>query len=159
MFRDEEWNKLYRYCFSLTKKNEMAYDLLHSAVEKYLSNPPLNVESKQAYIRRIARNHFIDLYRKDQRFPTENLNGEEPIDITTEPLEKTLINQQELQIIWRELNSEESELMFLWAAEGLTAQAIANELELPRGTVLSRIHRIRKKLHRILNPEAFKEAP
>ena len=158
MFQNDEWNHLYRYCFSLTKQEDSAYDLLHNAVEKFLAKPPANVNCKKAYLRQIARNQFIDQYRFKKRYPEESLSDNEPINLTTEPLEKVMIDQQTLNIVWQELNHEESELMFLWSVEGLTAQAIADELEKPRGTVLSRIHRIRQKLNKALKQRSYKEA-
>ena len=40
----------------------------------------------------------------------------------------------------------ERELLFFWAVEGCTAQEIADRTDSPRGTVLSRIHRLRQKI-------------
>ena len=68
------------------------------------------------------------------------------LDFDVRTLEQMVIDEQTLDQVWRLLDPLERELMYLWAVEGFTAQQIATELEQPRGSVLSRIHRIRKKL-------------
>lgn len=158
MFQRDEWNSLYRYCYSLTKQSDQAYDLLHGAVEKYLRNPAADPDKALAYLRRIARNLFIDQYRRQQLVREESIEDSAAIDMGTHNLEQIMINQQELELVWQSLSAEESELVFLWAVEGMTAQAISDELDVPRGTVLSRIHRLRKKLTTLLRSTAVKEA-
>lgn len=39
----------------------------------------------------------------------------------------------------------ESEVLYYWAIEGMTTQEIADQIDVPRGTVLSRLYRIRKR--------------
>ena len=158
MLQPEDWNGLYRYCYSLTKQSDQAYDLLHTAVEKYLAMPARRAQDVKAYLRRIARNQYIDQYRRQQAFREEDIADHATLDLSTAPLEQILINQQELETIWKSLTDTESELVYLWAVEGMTAQAIADELSQPRGTVLSRIHRLRKKLTLLLQPVVEKEA-
>lgn len=158
MLPPDEWNQLYRYCYSLTKQPDQAFDLLHSAVEKYLANPALQTHNPKAYIRRIVHNHFIDQYRRQQLVQEEPLTDQTPLDLDTVTLDQIMIDRQELSIIWQSLTSEESELVYLWAAEGMTAQAISDALSVPRGTILSRIHRLRQKLTKLLRPEQDQEA-
>ena len=56
-----------------------------------------------------------------------------------------MVAQLDLEIIWKELNTVEREVLYYWAIEGMTAQEIADQIDVPRGTVLSRIYRIRKR--------------
>jgi len=44
------------------------------------------------------------------------------------------------------LNPVEREILHLWAVEGMTTAQIAEQLDTPRGTVLSRIYRMRQRL-------------
>ena len=46
------------------------------------------------------------------------------------------------------LDPLERELLFLWAVEGYTARELGEATECSRGTVLSRLHRLRKKIIR-----------
>ena len=53
---------------------------------------------------------------------------------------------------------EEREALFLWAVEGYTAREIAEMCSSPINTVLSRLHRGRRKLRTILKSSKSKVA-
>ena len=61
-------------------------------------------------------------------------------------LEDIVIAQADLEIVWELLDPFERELLYYWAVEEMTAQEIAGQIDVPRGTVLSRIYRVRKKI-------------
>ncbi|MEN8669547.1 MAG: sigma-70 family RNA polymerase sigma factor, partial [Ketobacter sp.] len=145
LFSADELNRLYRYGLSLTGERDRAYDLLQTALEKYLrqSQAPANA---MRYVRKIMHNQFIDDYRQQRHITTVELDEQALLDFDVRTLEQMVIDEQTLDQVWRLLDPLERELMYLWAVEGFTAQQIATELEQPRGSVLSRIHRIRKKL-------------
>lgn len=142
-----ELNNLYRYGYALCANQDDAYDLLQYALEKYLLKPVgRNRANDMAYVRTTMRNHFIDMYRKSARFPEEEYDDSlVAIDETT--LEDIVIAQLDLDIAWKQLNTLEREILYYWAIEGMTAQEIAEQIDAPRGTVLSRLYRIRKKFN------------
>ena len=144
-FNRVELNNLYRYGYALCANQDDAYDLLQFALEKYLLKPVVrNCASDMAYVRTTMRNRFTDVYRKSARFPEEEYDDSlVAIDETT--LEDIVIAQCDLEIMWKELNAMEREVLYYWAVEGMTAQEIAELIDAPRGTVLSRLYRIRKK--------------
>lgn len=151
MFKTDELNRLYRYCYSLTRQRDEAYDLLQTAIEKFLRQQPPTPEDLVRYMRQIIRYQYIDEYRRKRRFPMESLEDVDPVDFDTQTLDQLMMDQQSLEIAWTWLHAEERELLYLWAVENQTAQQIADELAQPRGTILSRIHRIRKKLLKVMN--------
>jgi RNA polymerase sigma-70 factor (ECF subfamily) len=63
-------------------------------------------------------------------------------------LEDIVIAEHEVEAIMAMLEPLEHELLFFWAVEGYTAQEIADRTDSTRGTVLSRIHRLRQKILR-----------
>jgi RNA polymerase sigma-70 factor (ECF subfamily) len=63
-------------------------------------------------------------------------------------LEDIVIAEYEVEAIMAILEPLERELLYFWAVEGYTAQEIADWTDSPRGTVLSRIHRLRQKILR-----------
>lgn len=179
MFDKQQLNQLYRYCYVLTVHRDDAYDLLQSALEKYLKNPPnasySELHSMFAYIRRIIRNQFIDNIRRINSVRFESLDvdaqgnaqevgvnyeganyldNQDVIAINSSALDEMLINEERVEWIWSVLNATEREIVFLWAVEGYTAAEVATELDIPRGTVLSRIHRLRKKINSKLAEDA-----
>lgn len=148
---EAQLNLLYRYCFALTLNADDAYDLLQSSVEKRLrhavkNNQPM-IDNEMAYMRRTIRNHYIDLTRKQQKDLAEPLEEHEStLAIDTHALDDLLIDAEQVEQLWSYLNAAEREILFLWAIEELSASRIAEELDKPRGTVLSTIHRMRIKI-------------
>lgn len=146
-----EMNNLYRYGYALCNNQDDAYDLLQYALEKYLHKPAGynnardNNTNNLAYVRTTMRNRFIDEYRKSTRFPEEEYDDSSLVAIDETTLEDVVVAQLDLEIIWKELNTVEREVLYYWAIEGMTAQEIAEQVDVPRGTVLSRLYRIRKK--------------
>ena len=57
-----------------------------------------------------------------------------------------MIDQQHIAIILKELAPKERELLFLWAVEGNTVQELADRTNTSRGTLLSRLSRLKKRL-------------
>ncbi len=140
--------KLFRYGCALTRDEDAAYDLLQDALEISLRKTPRNPDSAVCYVQRIMRNRYIDQYRRNQRHPSVSFEevSNEPVNIAPQPLEDLVIAEHEVEALLAVLEPLERELLFLWAVEGLTAQEIADRTDSPRGSVLSRIHRTRKKV-------------
>ncbi len=147
-------DRLYQYAISLCGAEADAYDLLQSALERYLQaqrKKNQQIENPQAYMRQIIRNSFIDLHRQQRVYNSdefdEQIHTKVP-DISSHSLENLVIEQDLLEKIWQHLNFNERELLYLWGLLGHTIDEIALELQCPRGTLLARIHRLRKKLQK-----------
>ncbi|CAH0992321.1 hypothetical protein SIN8267_02440 [Sinobacterium norvegicum] len=145
-FNQDELNSLYQYAYSLTADPDQAYDLLQSAVERFLLKKPLTLK-KSSYLKKMIRNQFIDQYRHNLNYPSEPLCSVNEQLCAEQQLEQTVINRQTLEKIWQQLNPSERELLHLWAIDGLTNKQISQQLERPIGTVLSQIFRIKQKLN------------
>jgi len=151
MFNKDELNRLYRYALSLAKHEDTAYDLLQSSLERYLMKSPLTVENPQAYLKVIIRNLFFDINRHNNVIPMLSMESDdvsriERVDDSS--MADLLMNQQEVQQLTMLLSPEENELLYLWAVEEHTAEEIANIYQQPRGTVLSRLHRLKKRIRK-----------
>lgn len=149
MFSHDKLNSLYRYGYSLTGNESDAYDLLQDALARFIGRKAtLADQDKGPYVRRMMRNQYIDQLRREQRFPLEVLDTIDPriIDDACIELERIMISRQTFQKIWDLLLPMERELVHLWAVDGLNAREMADQLNIPQGTILSRIHRLRKKI-------------
>lgn len=88
------------------------------------------------------RNLYIDRYRRSKLIVfepfEEEIHAPEPqtADIDAEELEQALAS----------IRPEEREAIYLNAVEGLSAREIATLMDVPRNTVLSLMHRGKKKL-------------
>ena len=138
--------KLHRYAYSLTANEADAYDLLQSAIETSLNRPADSVNKTIAYIRMIMKNRFIDDYRHKQSFPLEDIDDHSPVSMDESSLEDVVIASHDLTVLWETLEPIDREVLFFWAVEGFSMREIADKLEISRGTLLSRIHRLRKRL-------------
>lgn len=161
LFSQETLNKLYRYGYSLTNNEADAYDLLQESLTRFMEDVDKQLDASEAlpYLRRMMRNKFIDQLRRNKRFPLESLEtlDAQVCDEDADLLEKVVIARQTLDIIWKAMMPLERELLHLWAVEGLNAREIAEQLDVPRGTILSRIHRVRKKIDQVMNQVSQKD--
>jgi len=156
MFNKEELNQLYRYALSLSAHEQTAYDLVQSGVERYLkkiSAMPEPLDKPLAYIKSIIRNCYFDLerHRKVVSMVSIDADDDSGVDdyiglVDSDPMEDVLINQQEVQQLLGSLNTQENELLYLWAVEEHTVEEISQIYAKPRGTMLSKLHRLKKRI-------------
>lgn len=146
MFDKDVLQQLYRYSYSLTCDEQDAYDLLQGAVEKFIKS---NVVASQpvAYVKKIIYNRFIDDCRRQKVVQFENMEEAVlPADFDVQTLEELLVNEDMARKILQSLEPDEREIMYCWAIEGFSTSEIAEKMERPKGTILSKIYRMRKKL-------------
>jgi RNA polymerase sigma-70 factor (ECF subfamily) len=154
MLSNQQLQQLYQYSFSLTANADNAQDLLQTSLEKWLrsnSASKQHVQSPAAYVRKIIRNQYIDDCRRQQRIAFETLEESAPSLADERNLDDLIISKSLLEHLWQLLNTAEREVLYLWAVLEYSAQEISIELDQPRGTVLSRLYRLREKVKR-LNP-------
>jgi len=158
MFNKQELNQLYRYAYSLAAQDDIACDLVQEALQRFLKKYTADngVDKPLAYLKTIIRNLYFDLQRHNKVLPMVSIDSEdvsiiEPVDAFS--MEETMMNQQDVQHLLRGLSAEENELLYLWAVEEYTADEIAQIYEKPRGTVLSKMHRLKKRIRQVNNGE------
>lgn len=141
-------NRLYRYAYVLTGEEAGAYDLLQDTVERCLRKPPTEAASPESYARRVMRNRFIDLLRRRRISPEVEADAGdiETLAIDTRCLDELMVSRQQLELVWSQLQGIEREILYLWAIDGMTASEIAAATGSRRGTILSRMHRLRCRL-------------
>ncbi|MEM7015904.1 MAG: sigma-70 family RNA polymerase sigma factor [Pseudomonadota bacterium] len=152
LFAKNTLNLLYQFGIALTGTPEDAEDVLHTALERYLANPPIDIKDAPAYVRTVMRHCWYDELRKlkTRRNYLQVNHAEQhddtPIHLIEEDLESLMISEMEIARVWSQLEDPQRELLYLWCVLDYTAQEIANELGVPRGTILARLHRLKKSL-------------
>lgn len=147
MFGPDQLNRLYRYGLALARDPDAAHDLVQGALLRYLERSSEPATDTMAYLRRSMRNAAIDSIRAEQRHAGLALNTDDSaVDLGVQSLEQMLIAQADIERIWRDLSVPEREVLFLWAVEGHTVEEIAAHTGTPRGTLLSRLHRLRRRI-------------
>jgi RNA polymerase sigma factor (sigma-70 family) len=149
-----ELGGLRRFCFSLTGNGADADDLLQMTVERVLDKgmPEDAHAAKWAY--RVCKNAWVDELRSRQvRHKYLELVAELPGEAPS--AQQTASNQQELATVGdalEQLPTEQRLALTLVAIEGKTYSEAAEILEVPVGTIMSRIARARKQLVEIYSP-------
>ncbi|MDJ0740637.1 MAG: sigma-70 family RNA polymerase sigma factor [Gammaproteobacteria bacterium] len=148
LFDRDALNRLFRYAYALSGNEAAAADLLQDTVERCLQRPPRPLACPEAYAHRVMRNRYIDLRRRREASPEHDAGDAdaELLAIDTHCLEELIVSRDELQQVWSRLDAFEREILYYWAVEDMTAAQIASTLGSRRGTVLSRIHRLRARL-------------
>jgi RNA polymerase sigma-70 factor (ECF subfamily) len=148
---------LHSFAYNLTKNSEDAKDLFQETAFRALTNkdkfrPGTNFK---AWLFTIMKNIFINNYRKKMKAntimdSTDNLYYINSGSVVIGNKAESNIMMNELGKIIDELD-ESIRIPFLMHYEGYKYQEIADELELPLGTVKSRIFFARKELKDIIN--------
>lgn len=143
---------LYSFAYNLTKSADASKDLYQETAYRAITNrdkfkPGTNFK---AWMFTIMKNIFINNYRKKKKAntiidTTENLYYINSGSVTINNNAESSIMSEELMAMIDELD-DSTRIPFMMHYEGYKYQEIADELELPLGTVKSRIFFARKAL-------------
>jgi RNA polymerase sigma-70 factor (ECF subfamily) len=136
----------YRVAYRLTANHELARELVQ---ETYLAawrnlNQLQNPDSMRGWIMGILRNQFSKQWVRERR------NSHQFLEV--EPMVAGADQQvvTSVQDAIAQLDEDHRLPILLVSMEGWSTEEVANLLEIPRGTVLSRLHRARLRLKKIL---------
>ena len=154
---------LYNYAYQLTMCVEDAEDLVQETMYKILKNATKFVEEQnfKGWMYVILKNVFINDYRKNAKRKqindvtpndyflnlTELYSQEGPDDVLSAKEIKQVVNKF----------SDELRIPFNLFLSGYSYQEIADKMEIPLGTVKSRIFFARKRLQKSLKDFRYKK--
>ncbi len=145
--------RLRRFAVSLTRNASSADDLVQSTLERaIISWADKRVEGDlRAWLFSILYRQFLDAHRRTRRYARmlEFFTGR---DDAQPSVERTVIAQSTLQA-FDQLNTEQRALLLWVSVEGLSYKEIAEILEVPIGTVMSRLSRARQALRQLSDGE------
>lgn len=149
--------RLRRFAYSLTGSMDEAEEVLQSACEKALSRLDQFEAGTRldSWMFQIIRTVRIDRIRYSVRRPTTSAPD---IDMTAEFDARTheqVEARMELEIIRDEINKlpeEQRTVLALVTVDGMSYQEAADALDIPIGTIMSRLARARRKLALALEP-------
>ena len=145
-------DELYRFAYRLTSDHEEAYDLLQETSLKVLDNEAKFTSDTnfKGWVYTIMRNIFINSYRKIIREHTFVDQTEEHyfLNMWKEAKLDNTEKEYDIKEIHRAVNSLPSDyrVPFGMYVSGFKYREIAEKLNIPLGTVKSRIFFTRKKL-------------
>lgn len=142
--------RLRRYALSLTRNPDVADDIVQSTLERalrkrHLYKPGTNFEG---WMLRICRNLWIDEIRK-KKFDAGSMEPEMvermmTFDGEKQMTERALLN--EVSAAMASLSEDQRSVLLLVGVEGHSYAQASEMLEIPVGTVMSRLARARRNL-------------
>jgi RNA polymerase sigma-70 factor (ECF subfamily) len=154
--------RLYGYAFSLLRDAPAAADLLQDCALRAIAarDVPKDEAAYRAWLFRIMRNLFIDGLRRDQRaafvFDADAADGE---SVEYWGGDERLIDQVTVRLAFQRLDARQREILGLVDIAGLSYREAAFVLDVPNGTVMSRISRARKKLLELIEDSNVRALP
>lgn len=145
--------RLRRYARALTGDSFRADDLVQDCIERALSRWPLwRPGNLRAWLFTIMHNVFVNQlrtagrldYRADEDLPESPTRAEQEDGLMLRDLDRAL----------QQLPLEQREALLLVTLEELTYDEAARVLDVPVGTIMSRLFRAREKLRGILQHDA-----
>ncbi|MCR4679747.1 MAG: RNA polymerase sigma factor [Lachnospiraceae bacterium] len=142
----EQYEKIYRYCYFKLYNQELAEDITQETFLKYLEHYEFtSSETTLKYLYTIARNLCIDEYRKQKPVSTE--------DIAEMPHEDNIIDNLSIKAAISKLSEEDRELLLLRYANDVGVGAMAAIYNISRFAVRRKILAARKRLEEELRKE------
>jgi len=142
----------YRYAYSLAHDKFRAEDILQEA---WLAILKASGEHSKPYLFTAIRSRFLNMYKRENLVPLIPLDDlAELKESSTEDSDSYYIDQFDLDDGLSQLRPVERETLFLVVVEGYTAQEVADFTKQPRGTILSLIHRAKKKVREHLQTKS-----
>ena len=143
---------LRNFAYSLTMNNDEAQDLVQDTYLKAIKYREKFTDSTnlKAWLYTIMKNTFINSYRRNIKTrqiiqQTDDLSLVKPLEGANSPSAESLINEKEINKAINALD-DDYKIPFTRYFDGYKYKEIADELNLPIGTVKSRIFLARKKL-------------
>ncbi|AWA40362.1 RNA polymerase sigma factor [Pseudomonas sp. 22105] len=145
--------RLRRFALSLTRNSSSADDLVQASLERALSGwgDKRADGDLRAWLFSILYRQFLDAHRRSRRYARmlEFFTGRDDAEPS---VERTVIAQSTLKAFDR-LPTEQRALLLMVSVEGLTYKEVAEILDVPTGTVMSRLSRARQALRQLSDGE------
>ena len=144
--------QLRRYSRSLTRSDAESEDLLQDCVEKALVNrAQWRGANIRAWAYRIMTNLHLNARRAIARRPCVGMEEAEGVASSTLPADP--LEHNRLVRALEDIPKEARAVLMLVAVEGHSYQEVAGIMEIPIGTVMSRLSRARQMLRQKLQEE------
>ncbi|WIO73858.1 RNA polymerase sigma factor [Porticoccaceae bacterium LTM1] len=159
---------LYRMAYKLAGSQFDAEDIVQDVLIKLYPKTAemAEVEQLEPWLKRVVYNQFVDLSRRQKRNPASYQNSDTPEDpdsleqqpASTPGPEKSVQNSQQSQVIEQALSTlshDNRVLVVMHLIEGFTLQEVSELIDVPLGTLKSRLHRVKAELKKSLRVEPF----
>ncbi|WP_419904007.1 RNA polymerase sigma factor [Kiloniella sp.] len=146
---------LRRYAYALVRDSSTADDLVQDCLERGLNKRAQwqGEGNLKSWLYRILSNTHLNHYRSNKRNPltqsseiTENLAMSPQLQNPANQLDRIYLTDLDKAIA--ELPEEQKQVLLLITLEGLSYKEVAQIIQIPPGTVMSRLSRARETLRK-----------
>jgi RNA polymerase sigma-70 factor (ECF subfamily) len=152
---------LRRYAMALVGNAALADDLVQDCIERALGQEAQLREAERlaGWLRRILYHLYIDEIRRNRRRGREQDINElaDTLELSA-PAPDNSAMKEFVQAVNR-LSAEHRQILLLVSVEELSYRQIADELEIPLGTVMSRLARARERLRELMQSRTAEIIP
>lgn len=145
---DEQYDKIYRYCYLRVRHKETAEDITQETFLRYLEHPHYNsVDKTLQLLYTIAGNLCNDEFRKVK---ASELPEDKAAD---DDIEDSVLSGFELKQALAKLSDEDREIILLRYVNGVPVNVIAKLHNISRFALNRRINSILGRLHEYMGKE------
>ena len=139
---------LRRYALLLVGNSSDADDAVQEALTRVLARTRglAPIEDLRSYLFSTLHNVFIDTTRREKRMPSDFLSEDVLASLISPANQQKRLELRDTVLALAKLPIEQREVVLLVGLEGLSYQDTARALDIPIGTVMSRLSRGREAL-------------
>lgn len=148
---------LRRYARALLRDRDDADDLVQDVLERAMAgwHRRRQTGSVRAWLFAILHNLAMDrLRRRARRGVPAPIEDVPEARLATPPQQESALNQRDIMAFVARLPEEQRSVLLLVAVEDLTYAEVAAVLDVPQGTVMSRLSRARERLRQMMEEGA-----
>jgi RNA polymerase sigma-70 factor (ECF subfamily) len=152
---------LYRFAYRLLRDRADAEDLVQDVLTKLYARTGemTEVRDLKPWLLRVVYHQFVDVLRKRRRsvVSVSEMNSLEVPDLARDPEHSFDVTQTARRVSHAvaRLSRDQQVLVSLHLIDGCTLEEVSQVLDVPLGTLKSRLHRARAQLKKILQLEPF----
>ena len=157
-------DRLYRLAFRLCNNPDEAEELVQELLTRLFGKIDHleNLDNLSPWLNRSLYNLYIDHYRsavRDTSLFDHEIDGDQCVSAQISPLQSASNKdlRKKINAAILELNDDQRVVVLLHDAEGYTLSELSEMLQVPLGTLKSRLHRARNSLIKSLSVEPFDE--
>lgn len=148
--------KTYQFIFLYIRQKQAAEDLLQETfIRVYVKCRSYKNEkaSFRTWLHQIAHRLCIDYYRKHSKFKWQQMELDDYSEKHQSTIEQNIQNKILIQQYLGQLPDKERSILILAYYQGFTGKEISHILNIPEGTVKSKLHYSLKKLNKSIEKE------
>lgn len=153
----EHHNRLEKFAYKLTRNKADAEDLLQSTLLRAIEKKHLFQEGTNlfSWTSKIMYNMFVSGYRRKVKFESQYDPENHIQNMCVEESQSTQMEFDDVNRAMNDLSEEHSEIIKLVCIQGKQYAEVAEEINIPVGTVRSRLSRAREALQASLRSTKY----